>query len=358
MTKKRAKKSSASELPLTDGFVEQPHAPWDSEQMPRFAGVPRFLRLPSHDLSSGVPEVDVLLCGVPFDVGTSFRPGARLGPRAIREASALARRFNPALGIDIYSELAVADGGDLPLSPHEVDLAMGMVTQCAEALARSGVVGGYVGGDQTLTLAALRGIHRAKLKQVGLVHFDSHSNTAPAAWGKDAHHGSAIRVAIEEGLVRPNQCLQVGIRGPYSHEGDLAFAVGCGVEIVSVDEIKWDLHSVVGQLRDMARKGVVYLSVDLSVLDPAYAPGVGIPCPGGLTTWELQQLLRALVGAELVGFDVVEVAPPYDVGGITSLAAVTVLQEILAVIADTRRSGRPASSKGTPTRRSSGRVSP
>ncbi len=318
--------------------------PTPSVDMPRFAGVPTFLRLPAVADADRVPDVDVLLCGVPFDGGSSYRPGARLGPRAVRDASALARGFSAALGIDVFEELRVADGGDVPLSPHDIGAAIAAVADRAEAIARSGVIGGYVGGDQTVTLGALRGIHRAKLKSVGLVHIDTHSNTAGPAWGQDIHHGSVVRHAVAEGLIRPEWSVQIGLRGPYSSGGDLAFALSNGFEIVDIDEVKWDLHSAVSTLRKVVRQGPIYLSVDIAALDPAHAPGVGVPWPGGMSTWELQQILRALVGSEIVGFDVVEICPPFDHADLTAHAGVMVLQEILAAIADTRRSARPAPS--------------
>ncbi|MBK7581055.1 MAG: arginase family protein [Myxococcales bacterium] len=321
-----------------------PFSPVPTERMPRFAGVPTFLRLPAVPDGDAVPAVDVLLVGVPLDGGSTYRSGARFGPRAVRDASALARGFSSALGIDVFDELRAADGGDVVLSPFDLDAAIEAVAARAEAIARSGVIGGFIGGDQTLTLGALRGIHRAKLKSVGLVHIDAHSNTAGPAWGRDIHHGSVIRHAVTEGLIRPDWTVQIGLRGPYSTSGDLAFAMGQGFEIVNVDEVKWDLHSAVSTLRKVVRQGPVYVSVDIAALDPAQAPGVGIPWPGGMTAWELQQILRALVGSEIVGFDVVELCPPYDVSEITAHAGVMVVQEILAAMADTRRSARPAPS--------------
>ena len=329
-----------------------------SKKMPRFAGVPSFLRLPVPSDPEVVPDVDVVLCGAPFDSGASFRPGARFGPRAVREASALARRFSAALGIDIFEELMVADGGDVAASPHDADAALDAVSARAEAISRTGATCGFVGGDQSVTLAALRGIHRAKLKSVGLIHIDSHSNTSGPAWGRNVHHGSAVRVAVEEGLVRPEEVLQIGVRGPYSGPADLDYALAHGFEVAKMDDVKWDLYSVIGQVRKAVRGGSIYVSVDVSALDPAYAPGTGIPSPGGMNTWELQQLLRALVGADLVGFDLVEIAPAYDPAGITAMAGVTVLQEILSSLADTRRSARPAPSTRRSESRRGKRVSP
>src|SRR5262249_43773621 len=152
-------------------------------------------------------------------------------------------------------------------------------------------------------------------------HIDSQSNAS----GKDRtpQHGNVIRLAVEEGLIRPDSAMQVGVRGPYSSADDLAFALSHGFEVVGMDEVRWDLHSVVSQVRKMVHKGALYVSVDVSALDPASAPGTAFPLPGGMSSWELQQLLRALVGAELVGFDVVEIAPSYDPSGITAISAVS-----------------------------------
>jgi arginase family enzyme len=166
-----------------------------------------------------------------------------------------------------------------------------------------------------------------------------------------------LRHALEEGLIRADSTLQLGVRGPYSSAEDVAFAHAHGFEIVTMDEVRWDLHAVVGQVRKLVRKGALYISVDICALDPAHAPGTALPLPGGMNTWELQQILRALVGAEIVGFDVVEIAPSYDPTGITALAGVAILHEILAALADTRRSGRPAPSS-LRTQRRGRRLSP
>jgi arginase family enzyme len=325
--------------------------------MPRFAGVPSLLRLPVVEVGETAPPCDVLLCGVPFDGGSTFRSGARFGPRAVRDASGLARRFSAALGIDIYEELRVADGGDVAVMPYDLEPALEAIAGRAEELARSGVIGGFVGGDQTISLGVLRGIHRAKLKPVGLIHIDSHSNSSGPALGREIHHGSVLKNAVEEGLIRPDCTIQVGLRGPYSSAECMAFALSHGFEVVNIDEVKWDLHAVVSQVRRVASLGPVYVSVDVSAVDPAYAPGVGVPLPGGMSSWELQQILRALVGADIVAFDVVEIVPQYDPAGITAQLGVCVLQEILSAIADTRRSVRPAPSTRSEGRRGQ-RVSP
>jgi agmatinase len=338
----KSKKPSPSAQSSSPRRSQPPLKPGLGAPQPRFAGLPSFLRLPVHD--QGLPPVDVLLCGVPFDGGTSFRPGARFGPRAVREASALTRPYSQALGVDVFDELTVADGGDVDGSSHDVERALDAIALRAEKIAESGAIFGFVGGDQTVTLGALRGLRRAKHKAVGLLHIDSHVNASLADDGRDLHHGSVIRHAAQERLVRPEATMQLGVRGPYSSAEDLAFALGRGFEVVSTDDVRWDLHAVVSQVRRLAEKGTLYVSIDVSVLDPAFAPGTGFPVPGGISTWELQQILRALVGADIAGFDIVEIAPAYDPSGITGAVGVTILHELLAALADTRRSVRPAKS--------------
>jgi agmatinase len=301
------------------------------------------LRLPIVADHATVPSVDVLLTGVPFDAGSTFRPGARFGPRAVREASALSSPFSGALGVDVFRELAAADGGDVAAKTGAVSSVLEAVAECAQAVAGSGVIPGFVGGDRTLTLGALRGLRRSKHKALGLLLISAHPGASSLA-NEQISAANFVRHAVSEGLVRTDCAMQVGLRGPYQSADELSFAFSNGIDTVGVDEVRWDLHAVVSQVRKLVQKGSVYVSVDVGALDPAHAPGASFPVPGGMTTWDLQQILRALVGADIVGFDVVELAPDYDPSGITALAGVAVLHEILASIADTRRSARPAPS--------------
>ncbi|HVW24203.1 MAG TPA: arginase family protein [Polyangiaceae bacterium] len=322
---------------------------------PWFVRPQTFFGLPAHPVTGPVPAVDVLLTGVPYDGGALERTGARFAPRAVREASLRLGGYSEALGIHVWDEITSADGGDVAAvddSAHALD----RIAERAEAAARSGVVGGFVGGDQTVTLGVLRGIHRAKLKSVAMLHIDASTDTLGKAGAREVHHKSVLRIAREEGLVRADSVLQVGVRGPYSSDREIGNAIGAGFEIVKADDVKWDLHAAVSQIRRVVRQGSLYVSVDVSVLDPAYAPGALGTRPGGLSTWELQQVLRALVGAQIVGFDVVEIAPQSDPSGITALAGASVVHELLAVIADTHRSAGPAPS--TTGRRRGRRVSP
>jgi arginase family enzyme len=284
-----------------------------------------------------------VLGGVPFDGGSSFRPGARFGPRAVREASAFSNSFSGALGVDVAEEIAAVDGGDLLVGSTSAEMAVEAVAERARQLTSSGVIPGFVGGDRTLTLGALRGLRRAKHKAVGLLTLAAHPG-ASSADGQEIRSSNFLRHALGEGLVRTDCALQIGLRGPYPTSDEYALAFAKGIDTIGVDEVRWDIHAVVSQVRRLVQRGALYVSVDLAALDPAFAPGVSFPVPGGMSTWELQQILRALVGGEILGFDVVGLAPAYDHAGISALAAVGALHEILAALADTRRSARPAPS--------------
>jgi guanidinopropionase len=311
---------------------------------PAYSTVPSFFGLGRHGAAAPVPVVDVLLTGLPYDGGALYRSGGRFAPRAVRDASAALGSYSEALGINVWDEIQAADGGDVAVSPDDLGRALDAVTRRAEGIARSGVIGGFVGGDQTVTLGVLRGLHRAKLKSLGIVHIDSCTDTLGPAGSRDIHQHSVLRKAADEGLIRPDSVIQVGIRGPHVSEREIQLAVARGFEIVKVDDVKWDIHAAISQIRKIVKRGALYVSVDVSVLDPAFAPGASTARPGGMNTWELQQVIRSLVGAQIVGFDVVEVCPPYDPSGVTALAAAGVLHELLAVIADTHRSARPAPS--------------
>jgi agmatinase len=334
--------------------------PSDSPKVPPPAPDPWYVRpqtffgLPRREVTEEIPSVDVLLTGVPYDGGCLERTGARLAPRAVREASLGLGGYTEALGIHVWDEIRAADGGDVVIASDDGAHALEQIAERAEAIARSGVVSGFVGGDQTVTLGVLRGIHRAKLKSTAMLHIDASTDTLGKAGARDVHHRSVLRVATEEGLIRGDSVLQVGIRGPHTSDREIQIAVGAGFEIVKADDVKWDLHAAVSQIRRVVRQGSLYVSVDVSALDPAYAPGVSGARPGGLTTWELQQILRALVGAQIVAFDVVEITP--EPSGVTALAGASIVHELLAVIADTHRSAGPAPS--TTGRRRGKRLSP
>lgn len=306
--------------------------PVPTRKVPRFAGVSTFLRLPEHDEPS---DVDVLIVGAPFDGGTSYRPGARFGPRGVRQASALTRGFHPEPGLDLFDHLRCADGGDVATVPLSLDESLARIAARIEQIARAGAVPAMVGGDHSVTLGALRGLARVH-GPLGLVHFDAHSDTYGPAWGFDVHHGTIFRNAVEEGLLRTDQVVQLGIRGPLTEAHDLAFAEKSGFEIVTIDAIKRDLDAACARLARFRDAGPVYVSFDMDAVDPAYAPGTGTPVPGGLTSYEALTLARKLVGVQVVGLDVVEISPDHDPSGNTALLAATMLAQLLASLAATR----------------------
>jgi agmatinase len=315
---------------VTDDHRFHPVSP---RTTPRFAGVPTFLRLPMHDDAA---DVDVLICGAPFDGGTTFRPGARFGPRGVRNASALTRGFHPEQGIDLFEHLRCADGGDILCVPMSIERTLLNIRARTSEIVAKGAMPAIVGGDHSVSLGVLRALHAAH-GPVGLIHFDAHSDTYGPAWGVDVHHGTVFRNAAEEGLLRAGDVVQLGIRGPLTAADDLDTARGLGFRIVMVDEIKRDLARIEAELARLSGRGPFYVSFDLDALDPAYAPGTGTPVPGGLTSYEALSLLRALEGVQIVGCDVVEISPDHDLSGNTALLAATLLAQLLATVACTRR---------------------
>jgi len=303
--------------------------------VPRFAGVSTFLRLPLHD---DPRDVDVLVVGAPFDGGTSFRPGARFGPRGVREASALARGFHPASGVDLFDHLRCADGGDVLCVPMDLPGTLRRIADRAEEIAAADALPAFVGGDHTCTLGVLRGLARVH-GPLGLVHVDAHSDTFPPAWGIEPHHGTVFRNAQEEGLLRPGKVIQLGIRGPFSSADDLTFARNAGFQIVSAEAIHRDLDGTLAAIAALADDGPFYVSFDVDGVDPSMAPGTGTPVPGGIFSWQALSLMRATRALRVVGCDVMEIAPDFDLHGITCLLAANVLAETLAAVAARRAGG-------------------
>jgi agmatinase len=309
--------------------------PVSPRDVPRFAGVPTLLRLPVHD---DPRDVDVMLFGAPFDGGTSFRPGARFGPRGVRNASALSRGFHPEAGVDLFDVLRCCDGGDVLCVPMDMARTQANIEARAREILEAGALPAMVGGDHSVTLGALRAVARAK-GPVGVVHFDAHSDTYPPAWGVDPHHGTIFRNAVEEGLLRPADVLQIGIRGPFGARTDLEFAERHGFRVLRAEAVHRDLDGALAAIRALP-PGPYYVSFDVDAVEPAMAPGTGTPVPGGIFTWQCLALLRATAALDVVGCDVVEVAPDLDLNGITSLLAASVLGEVLAGVA-ARRASRP-----------------
>jgi agmatinase len=275
----------------------------------------------------------VAILGVPFDSGVSYRPGARFGPAAVRAGSKLLRPYHPSLDVHPWGAQQVADAGDLSPNPFNIEEAVGAIEAGAKAmLERAGKLVA-IGGDHTIALPLLRATN-ARHGPCALVHFDAHLDTWDTYFGASYTHGTPFRRAAEEGLLDLDHSMHVGIRGPLYGATDLADDADLGYAIVSTADLSTGgVAKAVERIHERVGERPLYVSVDIDVLDPAHAPATGTPEPGGLTTRELQELLRGLVGLQIAGADVVEVSPAYDHAEITALAAAQVAYELLALLA-------------------------
>lgn len=313
--------------------------PTDSSVVPRFAGPASFARIPRVDQTS---DVDVAVVGVPFDGGTSYRPGARFGPAHIRESSRLLRPFNPAQNLSPFAGQQVADAGDIAVNPFDIGEALIDIENGARALLERAGRLLVLGGDHTIALPLLRAV-TAKHGPVAVVHFDAHLDTWDTYFGAPYTHGTPFRRAAEEGLIDATGCMHIGIRGPLYEAADLLRDRDLGFQVIAADEI--DAIGATGVAERIVQRVAgrpTYLSIDVDVMDPAFAPATGTPEAGGLSSRELLQILRGLVGVPLIGVDVVEVSPAYDHASITGIAASHVLYEALSLMAP-----RPAKLDGT-----------
>jgi len=307
-----------------------PIGPVDASVVPRFAGPETFARLPRIDQ---VEHADVAVVGFPFDSGVSYRPGARFGPQHVRQSSKLLRPYHPPLDVHPFDAQQVADAGDIGINPFSIDDAVATVERAADELREPGSTLLSVGGDHTIALPLLRSVARTH-GPVAVLHFDAHLDTWDTYFGAPTTHGTPFRRASEEGLIDRERSMHVGIRGPLYSAKDLSDDGILGFQVVRSDDYQLDgLAGVVERVRTRLADGPVYVSVDIDVLDPAHAPGTGTPEAGGLTSRELLHTLRSLAGANVVGADIVEVAPAYDHAEITGIAAAHVAYELLAVLA-------------------------
>jgi agmatinase len=281
-----------------------------------------------------VPYCDVAILGIPFDSGTSYRPGARFGPQAIRQASRhLRTNFHPAYDTEPFKTLQVADAGDVACNPYNIEEAIAQIEAAADELYRKAPVIVSLGGDHTIAVPLLRSVNKVA-GQVALVHFDAHLDTWDTYFGAPYTHGTPFRRAAEESLFNEAASMHVGIRGPLYSPDDLARDEELGFKTVHCDELQTHgVEHVVKRIRDRIGDNPLYLSIDIDVLDPAHAPGTGTPEIAGLSSRELVNIIRGLQGANLVAADIVEVAPAYDHAEITSLAAATLAFEMVNLVA-------------------------
>ncbi|MGF6887786.1 agmatinase [Nocardia sp. GAS34] len=309
--------------------------PVDSSLVPRFAGPATFARLPRLDQ---VDRADIAFVGVPFDAGVSYRPGARFGPAAVREASRLLRPYHPGLDVSPFDQRQVVDAGDIACNPFDIGAAIETIAQAADELQRNGTQLVAVGGDHTIALPLLRAVTR-RHGPVALLHFDAHLDTWDTYFGAAYTHGTPFRRAVDEGLLDTSALCHVGTRGPLYGKQDLTEDEKLGFGIVTAaDVLHRGVGDVVRQLRDRVGNRPLYISVDIDVLDPSHAPGTGTPEAGGLTSRELLEILRGLAGCDIVGADVVEVAPAYDHAEVTAVAASHVAYDLVSLLALERAS--------------------
>jgi agmatinase len=308
---------------------EPRYGPADASRAPRYTGVRTFARCPH---VRGLEGVDVAVVGVPFDTATSYRAGARFGPEAIRAGSTLLRPYHPPLDVDVFATQSVVDYGDLDVTPGNAERTLDQIAAGLEPLLQAGATPLLLGGDHSITLGELRA-HAAERGPVAVVLLDAHADTWDAYYGERYFHGTVFRRAAEEGLVRPERSLLAGMRGPLYSAADLGAARELGFELLTGAELGALTPEEYGaQVRERVGDAPAVLSFDVDVLDPAFAPGTGTPEVAGLSPAEALGLLRALAGMSFVGFDVVEVSPPYDgPGQITALVAASIGYELLAL---------------------------
>jgi guanidinopropionase len=306
------------------------YEPLSGREFPRFSGIKTFFRLPYVPVDA---DYDVGIVGLPFDGGVSYRPGARFAPSRVREISSLGRVFHYGRMESFVKKIKAADIGDCPSVPIDLEMTYKRIQDFYGKVLGLGKKLITVGGDHSCTLPILREMRKAHGKPLSFIHFDAHLDTYPAAWDKDYHHGSFARHAVEEGLVDPKRYHMFGIRGPLTSSEDLNFVTKHGITVHTMDEIRDNgVKAVLAGLPDFGKEPT-YISYDVDCLDPAYAPGTGTPVPGGLTTYETQQILRGLKVHNLVGADIVEISPPFDHADLTSLAGLDAMFEFLAIFA-------------------------
>lgn len=312
--------------------------PVSGMDLPRFAGIPSFMRLPViAPEQAGAEGVEIGLIGVPWDTGTTNRPGARHGPRQMRDLSTMIRSTHPVSRVKPFEACNCADLGDVPVNPTDVQATLGRVERFYDGIVAQGIRPLTAGGDHLISLPVLRAL--ARKGPLGMVHFDSHTDLNDSYFDGDKYtHGTPFRRAIEEGLLDPARVIQIGIRGPvYGDFEDVEWGRAQGVTIITIDELfDRGIADVMAQARAVVGDAPTYVSYDIDFVDPAFAPGTGTPEVGGPNSYQAQQVVRALSGLDIVGADLVEVSPPFDASGGTAWLGVSLMFEFLCVMAEGR----------------------
>lgn len=318
--------------------------PVNSALVPRYSGESTYALLPRlRDIEAQDRQAGIKVVGVPFDSGVSYRPGARFGSNHVRQSSRLLRPYNPATDTAPFAQTQVVDAGDMAVNPFNINEAIEAIQQDAMDLTADGSSLMTIGGDHTIALPLLRAASARAKEPVALLHFDAHLDTWDTYFGADYTHGTPFRRAVEEGVLDTEGICHVGTRGPLYGKKDLEDDRRFGFGIVtSSDVFRQGVDEIIAKLRDRVGKRPLYISVDIDVLDPAHAPGTGTPEAGGLTSRELLEIIRGLRGLNIVGADVVEVAPSYDHAEITGVAASHVAYDLITLMADLRANAQRA----------------
>ena len=315
---------------MTDTFFH----PVSGFDLPRFAGVPTFMRLPhvppGHERFD---DVQIGLIGVPWDSGTTNRPGPRHGPRQLRDASTMMRAQHAVSGMRPFEAARCADLGDVGPNPADIEDSMARITSFYNQVVDAGIVPLTAGGDHLSSLPVLRSV--AKSGPVGMIHFDSHTDLFHSYFGGMMYtHGTPFRRAVEEGLLDPKRVVQIGIRGTMYDTEDRDFAAAEGIRLILIEELfARGVEDVMAEAREIAGTGPTYISYDIDFVDPTFAPGTGTPEVGGPNSFQALQVVRELKGVNIVGADMVEVSPPFDASGGTAFLGVSIMYELLCVMA-------------------------
>jgi len=317
----------------TEPFVSDFNQPLGGNEMPRFGGPATMMRLPTQASAAGL---DAAFIGVPMDIGTSNRPGTRLGPRQIRDESRMLRPYNMATRAAPFDSLQVADIGDVPINTFNLPKNLDIISEFYDRVLAEDCVPLTLGGDHTLTWPILRAIAK-KHGPVGLIHIDAHADVNEQMFGEEVAHGCPFRRAQEEGLLDASRVVQIGLRGTGYAADDFDWCRDQGFRVVTAEQCWYtSLAPLMAEVREQMGDAPVYISFDIDGLDPSVAPGTGTVEMGGLTGQQGLEIVRGAAGLNVVGGDLVEVAPPYDPSGNTALMGATLLYEMLCVLPGVR----------------------
>ena len=310
--------------------MNKKHTPLDAMEYPRFEGIRTFMRLPH---TTNLNNVNFLIAGIPFDTGATFRVGARFGPSGIRDNSLLLRPYNPAQDIEVFKYCSGIDYGDIPIVPGYLPESHKLIEKETACLFQPNIVPIFMGGDHSISLPILRSIKK-KHGPVGLIHFDAHSDLWNGYYDNKDTHGTPFRRAIEEKLIDPSISCQIGLRGPLYDKNDFSMSEDAGLLSITGPELhSMGIQKALSLVKNRIGNKKAYLTFDIDFIDPAFAPGTGTPEAGGFTGYDAISFVRGLKEINFIGFDMVEVMPPYDPAHITSLLAANIIYEFISLIA-------------------------